>query len=162
MCEAIGAAGVFLISFSACLHNRLYEEYDSPSGHGHRIKAFRWSRWSPAADNIFLNGKVAPKLGHERTLATTVYYLANLDTNYHFGFLSAFFFAKVPRPLAPLVFCSSVNFFFAYLFASASSTSSSTSVRLRCERARLSPLAVPKGVFEGTMVPIYRFRKHQR
>ena len=53
------------------------------------------------------------------------------DSYYHLVLLYQFFFANVPLPLAPLTLCNSVNFFFAYLFASASSTNSSTSVRLR-------------------------------
>ena len=79
-------------------------------------------------------------------------------TNHHLGFLSALFLASVPRPLAPLAPCNSVNFFLEYLLVSASSTSSSTSVRLRYERGRLSELAVPKGVLDGTMVPIYHLK----
>lgn len=72
---------------------------------------------------------------------------------------------NVLRPLAPLTDWRSSNFFLAYRFASASSTSSSTRVRLRWALVRLSLLAVPNGVLEGNIVPIYNLlelRTHKR
>lgn len=82
------------------------------------------------------------------------YYTYKDGRYYHFGCRRLFFAASVFLPFDSRTACSSLNFFLVYLLASASSTSSSTIVLFRCDLGRLSALAVPNGVVEGTIVPI--------
>jgi len=83
-------------------------------------------------------------------------YSSGPRTFHHFGFRRACLTLRVFFPRAPLMACSSLNFFFAYRLASASSTSSSTSVRLRWLRGRLSPDEFPKGDPVVAILPIWR------
>src|SRR5258705_13967795 len=107
-----------------------------------------------ASDHRSRTGLALPVQVDRYRSTTLEKYSQAWENDYHFGFLSACFAFNVFLPLAPLTFCSSSNFFFAYRLVSASSTNSSTRVRLRLARVKLSEVDAPKGVSVGRTVPI--------